>query len=96
MRLHVRLILRDRHRRDPDVVALLQEEQRAPASGVGDAVLIRRSADARAAEHLALMRLLDRLENRRLIEECAKLDPDFEKSLAEEGMAGELDAWPEY
>ncbi len=32
----------------------------------------------------------------RLAEECAKLDPEAEKALAEEGMAVVLEAWPEY
>ena len=39
---------------------------------------------------------LDRLERSRLARECAKLDPDFERSLAEEGISEELDSWPEY
>ncbi len=39
---------------------------------------------------------LERLERSRLARECAKLDPDFEKSLAEEGISEELDSWPEY
>ena len=39
---------------------------------------------------------LERVERSRLARECAKLEPDFEKALAEEGMPGELDAWPEY
>jgi len=28
--------------------------------------------------------------------ECAKFDPQYEKALAEEGMAQELQQWPEY
>jgi len=39
---------------------------------------------------------LERLERSRLARECAKLDPDFEKSMAEEGMPEELGSWPEY
>lgn len=35
-----------------------------------------------------------RLERNRLAVECAKLDPDFEKALAEEGLGQELGAWP--
>jgi hypothetical protein len=30
----------------------------------------------------------------RLTEACAKLDPDEERALAEEGLAADLDAWP--
>ena len=39
---------------------------------------------------------LSRLSHNRLAQECAKLDPDFERALAEEGMGGELASWPEY
>jgi len=39
---------------------------------------------------------LQRIENIRLARECAKLDPEFEKSMAEEGLTGELSEWPEY
>lgn len=39
---------------------------------------------------------LGRLDRVRLARESAKLDPDVEKALAEEGMAGELASWPEY
>ena len=39
---------------------------------------------------------LGRLSRNRLAEECAKLDPDHERALAEEGMGGELAEWPEY
>ena len=39
---------------------------------------------------------LTRLERSRLAIECAKLDPEFEKALAEEGLTQELKQWPEY
>ena len=39
---------------------------------------------------------LKRLEQSRLARECAKLDPAFEKAMAEEGMSEELAKWPEY
>ncbi len=39
---------------------------------------------------------LERVERNRLVTECAKLDPTIEKGLAEEGIAGEIDQWPEY
>jgi len=39
---------------------------------------------------------LERLERSRLARECAKLDPDFERSIVEEGLSEELDSWPEY
>jgi metal-responsive CopG/Arc/MetJ family transcriptional regulator len=39
---------------------------------------------------------LQRLERTRLAQECAKLDPVYEQNLAEEGLATEMDEWPEY
>jgi Arc/MetJ-type ribon-helix-helix transcriptional regulator len=39
---------------------------------------------------------LKKLGKGRLARECAKLDPDFEKRLAEEGFSVEADQWPEY
>ena len=47
-----------------------------------------RAIQAAIAEKLA------RTQRGRLAAECAKLDPKFEKALAEEGMGRELDAWP--
>lgn len=39
---------------------------------------------------------LEKLERNRLVRECAKLDPNTEKAMADEGMNGELEQWPEY
>jgi metal-responsive CopG/Arc/MetJ family transcriptional regulator len=39
---------------------------------------------------------LARLEKSRLAQECAKLDPAFERALAEEGLSQDLKEWPEY
>ena len=44
----------------------------------------------------AVAEKLMRLERSRLAQECAKLDSDFEQSLAEEGFSSELKEWPEY
>jgi metal-responsive CopG/Arc/MetJ family transcriptional regulator len=44
----------------------------------------------------AVAEKLARLERDRLASECAKLDPKFEKALAEEGLGQELDTWPAY
>lgn len=44
----------------------------------------------------ALYEKIERIEHSRLAEECAKLDAVEERQLAEEGMNGEIDAWPEY
>lgn len=44
----------------------------------------------------AVAEKLERMERGRLAAECAKLDPQFERALAEEGLGQELDTWPEY
>jgi len=44
----------------------------------------------------ALHEKIERIEHSRLAEECAKLDAVEERQIAEEGMNGEIDAWPEY
>jgi len=44
----------------------------------------------------AVAEKLIRLEKSRLAQACAKLDPEFEQSLAEEGFSGEMEIWPEY
>ncbi len=49
-----------------------------------------RAIQAAVAEKLA------RMERSRLAAECAKLDPRFEKALAEEGLGQELESWPKY
>jgi metal-responsive CopG/Arc/MetJ family transcriptional regulator len=44
----------------------------------------------------AVAEKLVRIDKSRLAKECAKLDPEFEKSLAEEGFSSELTEWPGY
>jgi metal-responsive CopG/Arc/MetJ family transcriptional regulator len=44
----------------------------------------------------AVAEKLMRLEKSRLAQECAKLDPVFEQSIAEEGFSAEMEEWPEY
>ena len=44
----------------------------------------------------AVKEKLERLDRNRLARECAKLDPAFEKAMAEEGMGEELGTWPKY
>jgi metal-responsive CopG/Arc/MetJ family transcriptional regulator len=39
---------------------------------------------------------LTRLDRSRLAREVSKLDPSFERSLAEEGMSQDQAEWPEY
>ena len=50
---------------------------------------------SRAIEE-AVKEKLARLEKSRLAQECAKLDPTFEKALAEEGLSEDLAEWPDY
>lgn len=39
---------------------------------------------------------LSRMAHTRLAQECAKLDPECERALAEEGIGQESAEWPEY
>ncbi len=60
--------------------------------------LVRRKAypnRSRAIEE-AIEEKLERLDRSRLARESAKLDPAFEKALAEDGMSEELREWPKY
>ena len=43
----------------------------------------------------AVAEKISRLDRSRLARECAKVDPTFEKALAEEGLSTELAEWPE-
>ena len=36
------------------------------------------------------------IDKHRLAQECSKLDPKFEKALADEGLIEDLKQWPEY
>jgi len=44
----------------------------------------------------AVKEKLGRLKQGLLARECAKLDPGFESSLAEEGLEEDLSEWPKY
>lgn len=44
----------------------------------------------------AVSEKIERMERRKLAQECAKLDQHFEKELAEEGVSAESGEWPEY
>jgi Arc/MetJ-type ribon-helix-helix transcriptional regulator len=50
---------------------------------------------SRAIQQAVQDRLM-RISRDRLARECSKLDPEAEAQLAEEGLAGEVDQWPEY
>ena len=39
---------------------------------------------------------LARMKRTRLAKECVKLDPTFEKAMADEGLTEDLSQWPEY
>ena len=59
---------------------------------VSQAVFPNRSQAVQAA----VEEKLERIERSRLARECAKLDPEDEKALAEEGLNRDLSEWPEY
>ena len=44
----------------------------------------------------AVREKLARMKRSRLSMECAKLDPKFEKAIAEEGLAEDMSQWLEY
>ena len=44
----------------------------------------------------AVSEKLRRMKRSRLATECAKLQPTFEKAMAEEGMTEDMSQWPEY
>lgn len=44
----------------------------------------------------AVSEKLRRMKRSRLATECAKLQPTFEKAMAEEGMTEDVSRWPEY
>lgn len=59
-------------------------------------VRTRRFPSRSRAIQIAVRDALDRLDRTRLARECAKLDPAVEKQFADEGLAPDLDEWPEY
>jgi len=48
------------------------------------------------AVEVAVAEKLERIERSRLARECAKLERQFEKALAEEGLSEDAAEWPEY
>ena len=44
----------------------------------------------------AVCEKLRRMKRSRLAKECGKLEPAFEKAMAEEGMTEDMSQWPEY
>ena len=50
----------------------------------------------RQAIQEAVSEKLNRLRHSRLARECAKLDPEAEKAMAEEGLYEDVKIWPQY
>ncbi len=48
------------------------------------------------AFRIAVNQTLEQLEHNRLARECAKLEISEEQEMADQGLAEDLDAWPEY
>jgi len=44
----------------------------------------------------ALAEKLKRIHSTRLAIECSRLDPEFEQSIADEGLDEDLESWPVY
>jgi metal-responsive CopG/Arc/MetJ family transcriptional regulator len=44
----------------------------------------------------AIRYIINKMEHQRLAHECAKLDPAFERKLAEEGLYEDYKEWPKY
>ena len=44
----------------------------------------------------AVKEKLSRLNKSRLAVECSKLDRDFERAVADEGLSTEIEEWPNY
>lgn len=63
---------------------------------VDDLVAARRFANRSQAVESALADTVARLARTRLAQECAKLDRREEQALADEGLAGGGEPWPEY
>jgi metal-responsive CopG/Arc/MetJ family transcriptional regulator len=56
----------------------------------------RRFPNRSKAIQKAVEEKLERMDKNRLAREAANLDRAFERAMAEEGLGGELDTWPEY
>ena len=59
-------------------------------------VATRRFANRSQAVESALADVVARVAKTRLARECARLDPREEQALADEGLAGSHETWPEY
>ena len=73
-------------------ITLEQETLRQVDSLVARRIFKKRSR----AIQVALHEKIERVEGSRLGAECAKLDPKYEQSLADEGLGADVAAWPEF
>ena len=63
---------------------------------VDELVAAKRFPNRSQAIEIAIREKITRLDRSRLAQECARLDPEFERQLADEGIAGTVEEWPEY
>jgi Arc/MetJ-type ribon-helix-helix transcriptional regulator len=63
---------------------------------INDLIAQRQFPNRSQAIAAALTEKLDRLNRSCLARECGRLDPREEKALAQQGLAADLAAWPEY
>jgi Arc/MetJ-type ribon-helix-helix transcriptional regulator len=56
----------------------------------------RHFANRSQAIEVAVVEKLARIARTRLAKECSKLDQEEERAIAEEGLAGSRETWPEY
>ena len=62
-----------------------------------DQLVAQRAFPSRSrAIQVAVQEKIERLKKGRLARECANLDPEFEKALADEGLTEDVAEWPEY
>ncbi len=62
-----------------------------------DQLVAQRTFPSRSrAIQVAVQEKIERLEKGRLARECANLDPEYEKALADEGLIEDTAEWPEY
>lgn len=59
-------------------------------------VALERFPNRSQAIEIAIREKITRLDRSRLARECALLDPDVERRLADEDISGAIEAWPEY
>lgn len=59
-------------------------------------VTSRQFASRSRAVQEAVREKLEKIDRTRLASECAKLDPEFEKQFAEQGLGTDIESWPEY